>query len=291
LLLDEASEQEDPPTPIPVPFPESSTSLQGREVPSLARVARLEYPKVGNAQEEDTTQGTFSPLEAEFERVQMIPTVQDYTEGAAVGISENERKALWRLFWLCAGCAFLANASIMVILFHFEIGGLWPMIIAAFPSFLIWSKLAASIEKYKEFTRISYPETYFVLAIGSIIGLLGLLLMLISFWIHIRRIPISKCSGVEELGMHSRPDPVKSRKKPKTDIDDHPIVVGLAMIIFMVFNLFVIADIPIVIELLSKGRIVGAVLNMGLIASIYYVAYVYYKRALARKIRRERMKP
>jgi hypothetical protein len=277
LLLDEASGQENSAPPIPAPPPATSTSLPEREVPSLARVALLGYPKiVGNAQKVETAQGPSSPFETEIDPVQMVPTTPDYTEVAHVGIAEGERKKLWRLFWLCAVGAFLANASIIVILFILGFSGLLPMAIAAVPNFLIWSKLAASIEKYKALTGISYPGTYVVLAIGSIIGFLGPLMMLISFWIHIRRIPNSNSSGVEEPELQSgsgdnaaSPErgmvhfqdsaigipAVKPREKVKPGITDRAASCGSKIATFIVIIVWVFAVILAVIAILSMVEV------------------------------------
>jgi len=95
------------------------------------------------------------------------------------------------MFWLCAVGASQANIFVVILLAGIDI--IPPLIIlglAAIPPFVVWAVFAKQLEKYKAHTGISYPTTYIVLAILSIIGLIGPLLMLISFSIRLRKIPV-----------------------------------------------------------------------------------------------------
>ena len=116
-----------------------------------------------------------------------IPSPQ-VPEGA---ITSSERSQMWKKFWLCAVGALVANIFMFIVVSG--LGGLPPLValsLPAIPPALIWAWLAKQLEKYKAHTGISYPTTYVVLGILSVIGLLGPLLMLISFSIRLGRIPV-----------------------------------------------------------------------------------------------------
>jgi hypothetical protein len=106
-------------------------------------------------------------------------------------ITSANRNRMWKMFWLCAVGASQANIFVVILLAGIDI--IPPLIIlglAAIPPFVVWAVFAKQLEKYKAHTGISYPTTYIVLAILSIIGLIGPLLMLISFSIRLRKIPV-----------------------------------------------------------------------------------------------------
>ncbi len=119
----------------------------------------------------------------------MNPPVKTRFDAKPEGITHQERSALWKSFWLGAVGALVANLIIFVLLAAIRDLLLIRMIVAGLPPFLIWSSLARKLEKYKEYTGISYPLTYFVIAIGCLIGIIGPLIMLISFSIRVGRIP------------------------------------------------------------------------------------------------------
>jgi hypothetical protein len=120
-------------------------------------------------------------------------SIANPSQEAPVGaITSGERGKLWVKFWLSAVGAIVVNI-LLIILFQSGLVSLPPLValgIAAVPPFLIWASLAKRLEKYKAHTGISYPSTYVVLAILSLIGLIGPLLMLISFSIRLGKIPV-----------------------------------------------------------------------------------------------------
>jgi hypothetical protein len=107
-------------------------------------------------------------------------------------LSKAERSEIWKSFWLHAVGAFLfaivtmiaANAGFMA-----EIPLALRMVILGVPIFLVWARFVSKIEKYKDSTGITYPTTYIVLAIASVFGGIGVLVLFISLLIRLNNVP------------------------------------------------------------------------------------------------------
>jgi hypothetical protein len=107
-------------------------------------------------------------------------------------LSKAERSEIWKSFWLHAVLAFVfavgttiaANAGAMA-----EIPLLLSMAILGVPIFLVWARFVSKIEKYKDSTGITYPTTYIVLAIASVFGGIGVLVLFISLLIRLNNVP------------------------------------------------------------------------------------------------------
>jgi hypothetical protein len=112
-----------------------------------------------------------------------------------VPLSKADRSEIWKSFWLHAILAF-------VLAFVFGLGNmitakagamaeneLLLVILIRVPFFLVWARFVSKIEKYKNSTGIKYPMTYIVLAIGSILGVIGFVVLFISLLIRLKNVP------------------------------------------------------------------------------------------------------
>ena len=109
-----------------------------------------------------------------------------------IPLSRTERSEIWTSFWFHAfgaiGFAIFttiaANAGFMA-----ESAILLRMVVLGIPSFLVWARFVSKIEKYKGSTGIPYPSTYLVLAIASLIMIIGPLVLFISLLIRLHNVP------------------------------------------------------------------------------------------------------
>lgn len=107
-------------------------------------------------------------------------------------LSRTERSEIWTSFGFHAfgaiGFAILttiaANAGFMT-----ESPILLRMVVLGIPSFLVWARFVSKMEKYKGSTGIPYPSTYFVLAIASLIMIIGPLVLFVSLLIRLHNVP------------------------------------------------------------------------------------------------------
>lgn len=139
-------------------------------------------------------------------------------------LSREERSEIWKSFWLHAVAAtgFIIITSIAAtVVEKAGIGTSRPLLISllqGISNFLVWGRFVKGIEKYKESTGIPYPSTYFALALGSFIIVVGPLVLFLSLLIRLSNVPcqIEKVIPPEQEGT--------PRKAASEDVGSHRIL-------------------------------------------------------------------
>ena len=107
-------------------------------------------------------------------------------------LSQEQRSEIWNTFWLHALAAVGAGLLSAVIVVFGQANGLprFPtLVLAGVPTFLVWARFVGKIEKYKDSTGIPYPSTYIVLAIASVLMIVGPLVLFVSLLIRLSNVP------------------------------------------------------------------------------------------------------
>jgi hypothetical protein len=110
------------------------------------------------------------------------------------GISKKEKTELWKSFWFITIGAFVTSGFVIVLCNVVpDIPLLFRMLLLGSPCYLCWAALARKLEPYTQYTGISYPSTYIVLALACyLLFVPGFLWMFISFMMRVDRIPINQ---------------------------------------------------------------------------------------------------
>lgn len=135
-------------------------------------------------------------------------------------LARSEKREIWVSFWLHAIVAAVFGALGIVAAYVGYIADLHPvlrLIILGVPNFLIWASFVTKIRKYQDSTGISYPSTYFAIAIGCGVLVIGPLLMFLLLLIRMLRVPTLEDSkdhianvGIVPSGPNTQSSLVKS---------------------------------------------------------------------------------
>lgn len=107
-------------------------------------------------------------------------------------LTPSQKREIWVSFWLHSIVAAVFGTLGIVAANLGYIAELHPVlksIILGVPNFLVWARFVTKIRKYHESTGIPYPSTYFALAIGSGVLVIGPLLMFLLLLIRMFRVP------------------------------------------------------------------------------------------------------
>ena len=107
-------------------------------------------------------------------------------------LTRSQKRDIWVSFWLHSiGAAVFGTLGIVAVNAGYFAGLNIPIqsIVIGIPTFLVWARFVTKIRKYHESTGIPYPSTYFALAIGSGVLVIGPFLMFLLLLIRMLRVP------------------------------------------------------------------------------------------------------
>lgn len=107
-------------------------------------------------------------------------------------LTRSQKREIWVSFWQHAiGAAVFGTLGIVAANVGYFAGLSLPIlsILIGIPTFLVWARFVTKIRKYHESTGIPYPSTYFALAIGSGVLVIGPLLMFLLLLVRMLRVP------------------------------------------------------------------------------------------------------
>lgn len=107
-------------------------------------------------------------------------------------LTRSQKREIWGSFWLHSiGAVVFGTLGIFAANVGYLAGLSIPIqsILIGIPTFLVWARFVTKIRKYYESTGIPYPSTYFALAIGSCVLVIGPFLMFLLLLIRMLRVP------------------------------------------------------------------------------------------------------
>jgi hypothetical protein len=107
-------------------------------------------------------------------------------------LSRKQKSEIWKSFWLHSIGAAVCIPFVVVAYnsgYIAELHVVLKSIILGIPNFLVWARFVTKIRKYQESTGIPYPSTYYALAIGSFVIIVGPLLLFFSLLIRMSKVP------------------------------------------------------------------------------------------------------
>jgi hypothetical protein len=122
-------------------------------------------------------------------------------------LTRSQKRDIWVSFWLHSiGAAVFGTLGIVAVNAGYFASLKIPIqcIIIGIPTFLVWARFVTKIRKYHESTGIPYPSTYFALAIGSGLLVIGPLLMFFLLLIRMLRVPTleEENNEITNVGIH-----------------------------------------------------------------------------------------